>query len=376
MLERLVSYPTVSRDSNLDLVAFVEDYLDGHGITSARVASDDGRKANLVANIGPQEPGGVVLSGHTDVVPVDGQPWATDPFRLNVRDRRAYGRGACDMKGFIAACLALVPEMKHLRRPVHLALSYDEEVGCQGAPRMIDYLRGTIFEPEAVIVGEPTSMTAVNGHKGVVALRTTVTGFETHSSQTHRGVSAVMTAARLVEHLNGIAERLAQDGQPGSGFEPPCTTVHVGVIHGGTAINIVARHCEFVWDVRAVPGDDPQRLVEEFRTYCRDTILPGMRSRWPGCDIRTETIAAAPSMRIGADSAPVSLVRVLTGIDATAQVSYAAEAGQYQAAGFAPVLCGPGSIDQAHQPDEYIDLSQLEAGELFLRRLIDRLSTA
>jgi len=277
MIEQLVGFNTVSRDSNLSLIDFVQNYLDDHGVASTRVVSDDGEKSNLYATIGPLEEGGVVLSGHTDVVPVDGQDWQTDPFLLTEDNGRLYGRGTCDMKGFIGIALSLVPQMRLLRRPIHLALSYDEEVGCRGAPAMIEQMVTNIPSPQAVIVGEPTSMSAVTGHKGIVGLKTTVRGYETHSSQTNRGVSAVMNAARLVGYLSAMAERLERDTPSDNGFNPHHTSIHVGVINGGTAMNIVSRHCEFVWDVRNIPGDDPDTLIEEFEKYCKEEVLPEMR---------------------------------------------------------------------------------------------------
>ena len=374
MIRRLVEFDTVSRESNLPLIEYVESYLDDLGVQSRRVANEDGLKSNLYATVGPEEEGGVVLSGHTDVVPVDGQDWATDPFALTQQGGRLHGRGTCDMKGFIGIALALVPEMKMLRRPVHFALSYDEEIGCRGAPAMINQLATELPAPRAVIVGEPTSMTAVTGHKGIVALKTTVRGYETHSSQTNRGVSAVMNAARLVSYLGAMAERLEKETPSDNGFNPHHSTVHVGVINGGTAMNIVSRHCEFVWDIRNIPGDEPQQLIDEFEVFCRDEILPGMRSRWSDCFICTEVIARAPEFA-PAESAALELVQQLTGVAETGRGAYVAEAGLFQAAGFPTVMCGPGSIDQAHQPNEFISLEQVTAGEKFLRSVIEELAS-
>ena len=370
MTRRLVSFDTVSRGSNLELVEFVENLLDDHGVQAVRVPSDDGNKSNLMATIGPDEPGGVILSGHTDVVPVDGQPWSADPFAPWIADGRLFGRGTCDMKAFIAAALAAVPRMTSLRRPIHLALSYDEEVGCLGAPRMIDRMAATLPPCRAAIVGEPTRMESVCAHKGIVALRTRVTGYETHSSQTHRGVSAVMTAARLVTFLDDAAAKLAAESAAETGFEPPYTTVHVGVIRGGTAINIVSRECEFVWDIRAIRDSDATAVLEAFEAFCRDEILPGMRRRHPGAGVSTEILARAPAFDAAADSPAVELVQRLTGLGGSRKVSYAAEAGLFHDAGIPTVVCGPGSIDQAHQPDEYIALAQLDAVDAMLGRLI------
>ncbi|MDX1605230.1 MAG: acetylornithine deacetylase [Candidatus Competibacterales bacterium] len=373
MLDRLVAFDTVSRQSNLALIDFVRDYLERHEIESTLVPSDDGDKANLYASVGPPVEGGVVLSGHTDVVPVDGQPWDSDPFTVVERDGRLYGRGTCDMKGFLAIALALVPEMDRLRRPIHFALSYDEEVGCQGAPRMIRQLAGRLPRPQAVIVGEPTGLQVVTAHKGITGVRTVVTGHEAHSSQTHRGVSAVMTAARLVTWLDDLARQRRDQGPFDPEFEPPYTTVHVGLIQGGTAVNIISRQCEFQWDIRHVPGDEPEAIVEQFRRHCRDVVESELRAVAPEAGITTEVSVQAPALR-HEDGPAVELARQLTGRNATTKMAFAAEAGQFQDAGLPAVLCGPGYIDQAHQPNEFISLQQLDAGTQFVRRLIGHLS--
>ncbi len=375
LLDQLVAFPTVSRDSNLPLIHFVQDYLQQHGVASTLVPNDEGTKSNLYASIGPSAPGGVVLSGHTDVVPIDGQPWSSDPFTVTEKDGLLYGRGTCDMKAFIATALALLPEMQHLKRPIHLALSYDEEIGCAGAPRMIEQLKTEIPTPSAVIVGEPTEMQVVTAHKGIVASRTTVTGHEAHSSQTQSGVSAVMTAARLVTYLDDMAQTLQANTAGGNGFDPAWTSVHVGTIEGGTAINIISRHCEFVWDLRNIPMDDPQELLDRFEHYCNEEMLPRMREIAPEANIETVQFARAPAFRHEPDSVAVKLVQSLTDDPTFAMVPFAAEAGQFQEAGFSTVICGPGSIDQAHKPDEFISVEQLGKGEVFMRKLIQHLST-
>ncbi|EYF08658.1 acetylornithine deacetylase [Chondromyces apiculatus] len=374
LLERLVAFPTVSRDSNLPLIDFVEDLLRAHGIAATRVPSDDGTKANLHATIGPEVPDGIVLSGHTDVVPVDGQPWDTDPFTLVEKDGRLHARGAVDMKAFIATALALIPEMKALKRPIHLALSYDEEVGCAGAPRLIREICARVPRPRAVIVGEPTSLRVATAHKGIAVYRTTVTGHEAHSSLTHRGVSAVMTAARLITWLDDRARERLADPQTESGFEPPCTSIHVGKVQGGTAVNIISRHCEFWWDVRTLPGDSAPAIAEALTRYADEALLPDMRRVAPEVAITTEALLGAPGLRHDPDSAATALALALTGARETGRVPFATEAGLFQEAGIPAVVCGPGSIDQAHQPNEYITLDQLHAGEAFLRRLIAVLS--
>ncbi|MBK4722219.1 acetylornithine deacetylase [Azospirillum sp. YIM DDC1] len=375
MIARLVGFDTVSRRSNMALIDWVRDYLAGYGVESRLVPSPDGAKANLFATIGPMTEGGVVLSAHTDVVPVDGQPWDTDPFTLVERDGRLYGRGTADMKSFPAVALALLPEILEagLKRPLHLALSYDEEVGCIGAPAMIARIAHELPRPSAVIVGEPTSMGVVLAHKGCYVLRTTVTGHEVHSSQIDRGVSAVMTAARLVTLVGDMAAENAAAAAPACGFDPPFTTLQVGTIEGGTAANITARHCSFVWDIRPLPGDDWTRYRDRFEAEC-ERLRAAMRRISPDCDIRTEQLAGVPGLAPEPDGPAAQLCHALTGRNDTGMVSFAAEAGQFQEAGLSTVLCGPGSIDQAHQPNEYIDVTQVTACEGFLRDLVRRLA--
>jgi len=373
LISKLVSFATVSRDSNLELIEFVRTYLEGHDVECHLVPNGDASKSNLYATIGPMVEGGVVLSGHTDVVPVDGQPWDTDPFTVVEQDGRLYGRGTADMKSFLAVALGLVPEMieRGLKRPIHLAFSYDEEVGCMGAPGMIERIAAEIPRPRAVLVGEPTLMRIVNAHKSLTGLETVVTGHEAHSSQTHRGVSAVMTAARLIAFLDDLAKERAEGPTSKMPFEPPYSTVHVGTVQGGTATNIISRECRFTWDVRCIPEDDPKTILDRFEGFCRDEVLPAMRTVAPGADIATERLYGAPGMLPEPDGEAEALVRELTGYNATDVVAFLAEAGLFQEAGFSTVLCGPGSIDQAHQPNEYIDKSQVDECVEFMRRLID-----
>ena len=375
ILERLVACPTVSRDSNLPLIDFVRNFLSDHGVTSHLVHDDTGRKSNLFASIGPEVEGGLVFSGHTDVVPVDGQAWTSDPFALTSRDSRLYARGACDMKGFIAAALSRVPSLTSARlsRPVHLMFSYDEEVGCLGAPRMIAAASQRIPKPGVVIVGEPTSMRVANEHKGICTARTSVTGSEAHSSLTHQGVSAVMLAADLIAHLSEIAAGLlaARGTESTSRFVPPYTTVTVNTIQGGTATNILAGHCEFTWDIRALPGESPDRILAalaEFADLRRQSILAeGKR-----CAIGTTILANVPPLE-SADGAAEHLAREISqGPNDTITVPFATEGGQFQRAGWSTVVCGPGSIEQAHKPDEFIERSELQACEAFLDRAIAR----
>ena len=374
MLKTLVGFPTVSKDTNLPLIDFVDDWLRENGVEAVRILNDVGTKANLYATIGPMVEGGVVLSGHSDVVPIDGQPWDTDPFELTQNEDKLYGRGTCDMKGFSAIALSLVPEMKFLRKPIHIALSYDEEIGCLGAPRLIKQMKEQIPQPAAVIVGEPSMMDTVTAHKGLSAFRTVVTGYEAHSSQTHRGVSAVMNAARLINWLSERDSHFKDSTPINNGFSPHHTTVHAGVVHGGTALNIISRKCEFLWDVRTIPDGPAANVYSEFQEYCNDILLPTMRSVHKGADIQTTALADVPPMREILDNPALKLAQDLTGNIVRSRVAYVAEAGQFQEAGFPTVICGPGSIDQAHQPNEFISINQMEQGEQFLRKLIRRLS--
>ncbi|MGA0838838.1 MAG: acetylornithine deacetylase [Pseudomonadales bacterium] len=374
MLDRLVAFPTVSRDSNLELIDFVEDYLTTHGVTAVRTASPCGRKANLHASIGPQREGGVVLSGHTDVVPVDGQTWSSDPFLVTARDERLYGRGTADMKSFLAIALALVPEMAALKRPIHLALSYDEEIGCLGAPTLIQSLLSTVPRPAAVIVGEPTGMRVVTAHKSIFLFATHVRGFEVHSSLQDDGVSAIMFAGRMLAWLGERQRQNRLRAQPSSAFAPGYTTVHCGRIDGGTASNITARDCYFLTDIRALPTERAEDHFRAFERFCREQLEPEMQAVEPSCHIRFDVLADVPGFAAGVTEPAVLLAQQLTGQNGTESVSYAAEAGQFSAAGLSVVVCGPGEIAQAHQPDEYITAEQFAAGIEFQRRLIEQLS--
>jgi acetylornithine deacetylase len=376
ILARLVAFDTTSRGSNLALIAFVEAELAKLGVGARRVPNEDGSKANLFATIGPMAEGGVILSGHTDVVPVDGQPWTSDPFTLTPRDGRLYGRGTCDMKGFLALALAAAPDLAKapLRRPVHLAFSYDEEVGCLGAPSMIQVLARELPAPRAVIVGEPTNMEAVRGHKGISAYRVTVTGREAHSSLTHLGVSAVMAAIKLMGLLAEISGRLERDADPASPFLPRGATLTVGQVNGGTAVNILARECVFWFDLRCPPGLDPEAILQPFHAAAR-RLDAELKARAPEAGVTVERRSATPPLSPEADGEAEVLARLLAGDNGPGRVvSYAAEAGQFQEAGFSTVICGPGSIDQAHQPDEYVEVSQMQRGAQFMGRLIEAMT--
>jgi acetylornithine deacetylase len=373
LLKTLVGFDTTSRGSNLALIEWVEAYLDGLAIPHRRVPNADGTKSNLIATIGPMVEGGVVLSGHTDVVPVDGQPWSSDPFRLVERDGRLYGRGTCDMKGFLALALATAPEILGARpkKPVHLAFSYDEEIGCLGAPAMIETIRRELPAPSLVVVGEPTDMEAVSGHKGIATFHVTVTGREAHSSQTQQGVSAIMEAVKLMAALSELSVRLEREADPASPFTPKGATLTIGVVHGGTAHNILARECGFHFDLRCPPGLDPQALLADFFGLA-EALDREIKARAPEAGVAVERQSNVPAFAPEADGAAEAFARRLAGDNGPARaVSYAAEAGQFQRAGFSTVLCGPGSIAQAHQPDEYVEVSQMERGAAFMRRLTE-----
>jgi len=377
ILERLVAFDTTSHLSNLALIEWVEGYLAEHGVAARRIASADGRKSNLLASVGPAVAGGVVLSGHTDVVPVKDQAWTSDPFTLVRRGDRLFGRGAADMKGFIALALAAVPDVQSasLPKPVHLAFSYDEEIGCFGAPLMIEVISRELPKPALVVVGEPTSMEVVSGHKGITAWRVTVTGHEAHSAQTHLGVSANMAAIRLMAHLAETAERLARAADPASPFLPRHPTLTVGKITGGTAGNILARECVFIFDLRAPPGVDARAELAGFLALA-ERIDAEMKARFPECGVEVEQLADVPPLRPDPAAGAEAFVRSLAGDNGPARVaSFASEAGQFQGAGLPAVLCGPGSIDQAHQPDEYVDVAQIERGAAFMIRLVEALAS-
>lgn len=375
-LQRLVAIDTTSRNSNLVLVEAIEAWLEQLGVASTRVANAEGRKANLLFSIGPDVAGGVVLSAHTDVVPIDGQAWSSDPWTLSERDGRLYGRGTADMKGFIAAGLSRVPAMlgASLKRPIHFALSYDEEVGLLGAPSLIEAISSQVSEPALVIVGEPTGMRIVDRHKGIIGLRTTVLGHEAHSSQTHLGVSANMVAAKIAARIGEVAERLAHAAPAANGFEPPQTTVTVGLIQGGTAPNILAGKCEFIWDVRATTPAEARAVVDEVLAYAA-TLEVAMKARFADCAITTEALSNVPALTGAAGTPARDLVARLCGVLDRQAASFVTEAGLFEIAGLPTVVCGPGWIAQAHQPDEYIETSQLAAGETFMDRLIEELCT-
>jgi acetylornithine deacetylase len=370
LLARLVSFDTTSHKTNLSLIGFVEDYLKQHGIASERVTSDDGTKANLFATIGPAGKPGVALSGHTDVVPVDGQVWDSDPFSLTERDGRFYGRGTADMKGFLACCLASVPGFlqRDLATPIHLAFSYDEEIGCIGVRPMVARLGRDIIKPRMVIVGEPTSMRVVDAHKGPVRWNIEVIGRAAHSSMSHLGVNAIAHAAQLIDELRRIEKELKDSGGDPR-FDPAYPTLQVTRIDGGTATNIIPVSCRFTFDVRALPGIDIDAIEARLNRYAQTQCLPAMRAIAPEADITISRENSVPPFLASPNSEAVALCLSLLGSNETWAVSYATEAGLFQDAGAPAVVCGPGSIDQAHTANEWIAVSEIDACMAFLDRL-------
>ncbi len=371
LLERLVAFDTVSDKSNLPLIAFVADYLKGQGIRFVTAPNASGDKAALYASIGPDVDGGVVLSGHTDVVPVTGQAWTTDPFILRRDGGRLFGRGACDMKAFDAVCLAMAPALARmpLKAPVHILLSYDEETTCLGVVDIIARMGIDQPRPKAVIVGEPTSMQVADAHKSVASFFTTVHGFEVHSSMPHAGVNAIDGAARIVTELNTIFEEMVTRGDPTGRFSPPYTSVHVGTIDGGTARNITARQCRMNWEYRGVPGLDDTEIPDRIERFAQEIVVPHLQRFGGKARVTTELDILVPGLAPEPGSVAEILAKRLVNANHTITVPYGSEAGRFQKAGIPTVLCGPGDIAQAHQPDEYIEESQIVACEAFVRKL-------
>ncbi len=377
LIKRLIAFDTTSAKSNLALIDFVRGYLDGHGVASELVFDADGGKANLYATIGPADRPGVMLSGHSDVVPVAGQAWDSDPFDVAERDGRLYGRGTADMKSFIAVVLAQVPRMvaRGLETPVHLAFSYDEEVGCVGVRRLLAMLRALPVKPAMCIVGEPTGMTVVVAHKGKRALRVRVRGLECHSSLAPAGVNAVDYAAELIVFIRRLAARAAADGPFDPAFEVAHTTLHSGTIRGGTALNIVPKDCEFAFEIRNLPGDDPEALVAEIQTYARDRLEPAMQVVNSATGFTFEELSGYPGLDTDPGEEVVTFVKSLVGANDHGKITFGTEGGLFRReVGIPTVVCGPGHIAQAHKPNEWIGLDQISLCEAFITRLIDRLS--
>ena len=378
MIGRLVGFATVSRDSNLALIDFVREYLRPYASDARLTFDDDRRKANLFVTLGSGSSGGIVLSGHTDVVPVDGQAWDTDPFEVTEKAGRLYGRGTADMKSFIACALALAPEFaeRGLRTPLHLALSYDEEVGCLGVGRMLDDLAAAGIRPQGCIVGEPTMMKPVIAHKGKKGYRCAVRGLAAHSAYAPRGVNAVEAAAEAIAYLKGMARRHRDQGPYDRSFDVAYTTVHTGLVRGGAALNIVPHECSFDFEFRCLPGDDPDALLREFTDYVRGTLEPEMQAIDPGAGFDIRPLSRIAALDTGPETEIVALAQELCGTGEIGKVSFGTEGSQFQRAGIATVVCGPGSIEQAHKPNEYVTLQQVARCESFLRRLMARICRA
>lgn len=375
LLERLVAFPTVSRDSNLALIDFVRERLAESGVECELFFNEARTKASLFATIGPDREGGIALSGHTDVVPVDGQAWSSDPFSLVRRGDRLYGRGTADMKGFIACVLAAVPAMQSeaLRAPIHLSLSYDEEVGCVGVRPMLAELSRRANRPRICLIGEPTEMKPVLGHKGKLAMRCRVQGAACHSAHAPKGVNAIEVAARLIHRLTQLGEDLARPARRDARFDPPFSTVQTGLIRGGRALNIVPAECEFDFEVRALPGLEPREVSQALKAYADAELLPRMRQVHPEAGICWEALGDYPGLATPPDSPAARLLARLLGSTAYGTVSYGTEGGLFSHAGIATVVCGPGSMDQGHKPDEFITLEQLGACASLLARLVEHL---
>ncbi len=375
MLARLVAFDTTSRNSNLPLIAFVRSYLDGLGVPY-RVSTDaSGQKANIHAIVGPVGAGGLALSGHVDTVPVEGQAWTADPFALREQNGNLYARGSCDMKGFVASCLAAVPDFqaRDLARPLHLFISYDEEVGCGGARRLIQDLSDSGLKPALCLVGEPSGMKPILAHKGKLNLRVKAKGMPGHSSEPAKAVNAIYPIAATIGYVEAEARRFAVEGPFEDGFDPPYTTIHVGTVEGGSILNIVPEYAEFVMEWRPVPSVDPLREMERLQAYVATHIEPAMKAANPACGFSYEIELEMPGMALPADHDLTAVVKQLTGANSAGKVAYGTEGGFYQNAGIPTIICGPGHIAQAHQPDEFVARSQLDECDAFVRRLADRL---
>jgi acetylornithine deacetylase len=375
LLERLVSFDSTSRNPNLGLIDFIRNYFDQLGVFY-RVCTDPAeQKAALHAVIGPCEAGGLALSGHIDTVPVDGQAWTADPFALRRVNGTLVGRGACDMKGFVASCLAAVPDFqaRGLRRPLHLLISYDEEVGCHGVKRLLEDLDESELRPNLCVVGEPSRMQPILAHKGKVNLNVSVRGLPGHSSEPAKGVNAVQAAGEAIAWIAQEARRLARDGPFEDGFDPPHTTIHVGTMQGGSSLNIIPEHAAFAMEWRPIPSDPVDGHMKRLRAWIAETIEPAMKAVHPDCGFSYEIGLEMPGMALPADHALTTAVTQASGCNSTGKVSYGTEGGFFEKAGIPSIICGPGDIAQAHQPDEWIAESELAECDRFIRRLADRL---
>lgn len=372
LLARLVAFDTTSRESNLALIDFVRGYLDSHGVACELIYNAQKTKANLFATIGPSEVPGIVLSGHTDVVPVDGQAWTFPPFELSEKEGRLYGRGTADMKGYIACVLAVVPELirNTLRMPVHVALSYDEEVGCLGVRSLLEVLGSRPVKPLLCVIGEPTELKPVLGHKGKVAMRCDVHGLACHSAHAPSGVNAIEYAAQLINELGRLGKALQAEERQDARFDPPFSTVHIGVIGGGVALNIVPEHCRFDFEVRSLPVEDPRHVISALHAYAQNELLPAMRAVSGQSDIRLTELSSYPGLDISIQSQAAELIAGFCGSRAFGTVAFGTEGGLFDQSGIPAVVCGPGSMAQGHKPDEFISVEQLDACDRMLRQVL------
>ena len=374
LVKTLIGFDTTSRGSNLELIRFAQGHLEKSGARCRLTHDATGKKANLFATIGPEGDGGYVLSGHTDVVPVDGQDWSSDPFTAEVRDGKLYGRGACDMKGFVGTALSLGPDIAKakLKRPIHFALSYDEEIGCVGVTGLLEDLKREGIRPALALVGEPTLMKIVGAHKGGAKMVTHCCGREHHSSAPEKGANAVMMAGEFVSLLDSVWDGLRADED--ARFDPPHSTVQATVIGGGTAVNILAARADVTWEYRCLPDRDPQAILDTVNRRAQSEVLPKYRARASEAAFQTQMHAQYPGLKMDEDSPAVRLARELTGANQVEAVAYGTEAGHFQSYGIPAVICGPGSIEQAHRADEYCAVSEIEACEAFLRKVIAKAS--
>jgi len=373
-IERLVGFDSTSRKSNLEIIDYLKDTLEGLGAECRLTKNDDGKKANLYATLGPTDRPGIMLSGHTDVVPVEGQAWSTDPFTLVERDKKLFGRGSADMKSFIALAVSLAPDFleRGLETPLHFAFSYDEEVGCLGVRKLIADFANLPVKPLLCIVGEPTGMKVVAGHKGKRNFSCVVHGKECHSALAE-GVNSVEAAAEMIAHIKQMQREIRRDGPFDPAYEPPYTTLHTGIIEGGRALNIVPNHCRFEFEIRALPQQDVEALTDRITSFARTELEPEMKAVHPASGFDFTIMNDTDGFDLPDDHEAVRLATELTGDNRTGRVSFGTEAGLFNNAGIPTVVCGPGFIEQAHKPDEFISLDQLAQGEAFLRRLMGRL---
>ncbi|KMT56991.1 acetylornithine deacetylase [Pseudomonas fildesensis] len=373
LLAQLVRFDTTSRESNLALIDFVRTYLQGHGVACEWVFNEHKSKANLLATIGPADVPGIVLSGHTDVVPVDGQRWSVAPFELTEKDGKLYGRGTADMKGYIACVLACVPALVEapLRMPVHIALSYDEEVGCLGVRSLIERFHAQPVKPLLCVIGEPTELKPVLGHKGKLAMRCEVQGAACHSAYAPSGVNAIEYAARLIGELVRIGEQLKAPQHLNAGFDPPFSTVQTGVINGGKALNIVPQNCTFDFEVRSLPAQDPWQVAHQLRGYAEQMLLPAMQAVSAQCAISFNELSSYPGLATSLETQAAEWVAQFCGSREYGTVAFGTEGGLFDQAGIPTVVCGPGSMEQGHRPDEFISVEQLDACDRMLQRVLE-----